>query len=514
MNKGKICISVCAETADKLIEQINRADKLADVIEIRFDCLNESEFNILDAKKSEEILKKILVGNSVRNKIILTFRPKEQGGRRKLSIQERYNFWNSCYATWGADLERELYDGSWCWLYEVKIYSHHDFNGVPDNLEEIFQEIKGADLVDVIKIAAQTADITDTIPIWKLLKRAKLENKEIIPIAMGESGKWTRILGLAHGAFMTYAALDAGSETAPGQVTARDLTEVYRVKELDEHAKVYGVLGGDTSYSMSPFLHNAAFKFHKLNSVFVPLQTQNLDEFIKRMVKPETREIELNFQGFSVTNPHKQNIIKHLDFVDETARKIGAVNTVKIADGKLYGYNTDAQGFIEPLQNSYGDLNGAKVAILGAGGAARACIYALKQQNAIVTIFARNPEKAEGLAKEFQIEIKPLTTHHSPLTTDFDSYDILVNATPLGTKGEFETQTTAIAEQFDGIKLAYDLVYNPFQTKFMQESAKVHVPVIGGLAMLAAQAAAQQKIWTDLDAPIKEMSRAVLQRLN
>ncbi len=505
MNKGKICISVCAETADELVSLIKRAEGLADVIEIRFDCL-----------ESVQIPKAISMAVSSKT-LLLTYRPRNQGGKIDLTVAERDVFWqtfvNGVFHKKKVmiDLEIDLrtrFAGS----DFKKIISFHDFTDIPDDLDEIYIRLSATG--ETVKIAVQIKDITDTIPIWKLLERAASENKEIIPIAMGEAGKWTRILGLAHGALMTYAALDAGGETAPGQVTARDLTEVYRVKELDRNTKVYGILGGATSYSMSPFLHNAAFKFHKLNSVFVPLQTLNLDEFIRRMVRSETREIELNFHGFSVTNPHKQNIIKHLDLIDDTAQKIGAVNTVKIADGKLCGYNTDAQGFIEPLINSYGDLNGAKVAVLGAGGAARACIYALKQHGASVTVFARNFEKAKNLAEEFQIEIKDLPANQSSIPEiSFNSYDILVNATPLGTKGELEDQTPAIAAQFDGIKLAYDLVYNPFQTKFMQECAKVHVPVIGGLAMLAAQAAAQQKIWTGLDAPIKEMSRAVLQRL-
>ena len=215
----------------------------------------------------------------------------------------------------------------------------------PINVEEIYERIKSIDLVDIIKIAVQTNDITDTIPIWKLLEKWKSEKEiiknkrlkeydelnkklkkvnysipppksflQIIPIAMGESGKWTRILGLAHGAFMTYAALDDGKETAPGQVSAKDLIEVYRAKELDENTEVYGIIGGNTAYSLSPYIHNAAFKFHNLNAVFVPLQTHDLDEFIRRMVKPETREIDLNFKGFAVTIPHKQSIIKHLEF--------------------------------------------------------------------------------------------------------------------------------------------------------------------------------------------------------
>jgi shikimate dehydrogenase len=230
------------------------------------------------------------------------------------------------------------------------------------------------------------------------------------------------------------------------------------------------------------------------------------------MVKPETREIELNFRGFSVTIPHKQAIIKHLDVLDETARKIGAVNTIKIVDGKLYGYNTDARGFIEPLLNSYGDLTDAKIAVLGAGGAARACVYALKQNDAKVTIFARNVDKAQSFADEFETELKELITDRlSPV--DYKDFDILVNTTPLGMKNKAEGETPATAEQLKGLHLVYDLVYIPFQTALMTEADTAEVPKIGGLAMLIAQAMKQQEIWTGLGAPMREMSQAALERL-
>lgn len=499
---GKICVSVCAETADEVIEQIKRAANLADVVEIRFDCLNKSEIDSFYAKLGRQW--------QINDKIplITTFRTKEQGGFRRITEEERDFFWNSGNEIGWADCEEDIIEDSWSWLWDARICSFHDFAGVPENLKAIYQRLKATD-ADAVKIAVQTNDISDAIPIWKLLERAKSENKKIIPIAMGESGKWTRILGLAHGAFMTYASLDNGNQTAPGQVSAHDLTEVYRVKKLDEDTEVYGILGGNTSVSMSPYIHNAAFKFHHLNAVFVPLQAQNLDEFMRRMVKPETREIDLNFRGFAVTIPHKQRIVKHLDFVDETARKIGAVNTLKIdKDGKLYGFNTDAAGFIEPLKNSYGDLRNARIAILGAGGAARACVYALKMEGAQVTVFARNLEKAKSLTEDFEVELRELAA------TVYKDFDILVNTTPLGMKGKVETETPAIAAQLAGLNLVYDLIYTPFQTRLLSEADKAGVPKIGGLAMLIAQAAAQQKIWTNLDAPIKEMSAAAFQRLS
>jgi 3-dehydroquinate dehydratase / shikimate dehydrogenase len=494
---SKICVSVCAKTAVDLIEQTKRAEEFADVIEIRFDCLDDEEIiKVLESKGSKKLDE------------IVTYRPKEQGGQKPLSSEDRANFWNgeifkkSFFGLISttpfcdfADLELDILEKNLTFSRFQTICSYHDFVSSPENISEIYERILNTDS-EIIKIAVQANDITDTIPIWKLLKRAKSENKEFIPIAMGEAGKWTRILGLAHGAFMTYASLDSGSETAPGQISAKDLHEVYRVKELDKDTEVYGILGSNTSVSMSPYMHNAAFKFHGLNSVFVPLQVIDLDEFIRRMVKPETREIELNFCGFSVTMPHKQCIIKHLDFIDETAKAIGAVNTVKIIDGKLHGFNTDAKGFIDPLLNSYGDLKDANVAVFGAGGASKACVYALEKEGAKVTIFGRS-EMENG---KWKME-------------NLGRFDIVVNATPIGMKGKFEGETLVVAEQIENVKLVYDLVYNPFQTQLMNEADKAHVPKIGGIAMLIAQAMEQQKIWTGKGAPMKEMSREILARL-
>ena len=508
MNNGKICVSVCAETAAELIENIKRAEEFADVIELRFDCLNVNEFDCLNLDKLNSFLNKIFNDQSFRKPLITTFRTKEQGGKREIMDKERENFWNMGFDYGWADLEEDIIEDSFSWLWEKRICSYHDFKSIPENLDKIYWRLK-ATYADIVKIAVQADEITNSIPIWKLLQRAKTENKQIIPIAMGEAGKWTRILGLAHGAFMTYAALNAGKETASGQITAKDLIETYRVKELDEQTEIYGIVGNPVSHSLSPFMHNAAFKFHKLNAVYIPFEVINLDEFIEKFIRPETREIELNFKGFSVTIPHKRAIIKHLDNIDETAKAIGAVNTVKIVDGKLYGYNTDANGFIEPLKTAYGDLQNAKVAVLGNGGAARAAIFALKKEGAEIIVFARNIEKAKDLAKEFKVGLKELSPQHSALST----FDIVVNATPLGAKGELETETPATAEQIKNVHLAYDLVYNPFETRFLREAKSAGVPTIGGLAMLVAQGAEQFKIWTGKDAPVKEMSRIALRKL-
>ena len=520
MNNGKICVSVCAEKANEFIEKIERAAKIADVVELRFDCLEN-----LEPENLWKELKRIR--NSYPVKLLATRRPKEQGGKRILDLDERLDFWRNShvdeFVDW-ADIELDIkkhdlvsYLNA---IYQRIVYSAHDFSGVPGDLESLYKNlaVKTANKnlqkpSDVVKIAIQSNDVTDGLALMKLLERAKVENRELIGIAMGESGVWTRILGLSRGAFMTFTALDEASATAPGQLTAREMIDVYRVKELDENTGIYGLVGGSTAYSVSPEMHNAAFKFHNLNAVYVPFAVKNLAEFVRRMVHPLTREIDWNFQGFSVTIPHKIEIMKHLDFIDETARKIGAVNTVKIEGDKLLGFNTDAQGFIEPLKNFYGDLTEAKVAVFGAGGAARACVYALRKEDANVTIFARNAEKAKDLATDFGVEIEEFRGAQSA-KSDYGDFQIVVNATPLGMKkGGMKMETPATAEQLAGVKAVYDLVYNPFTTRLMREAETVFVPTIGGLAMLVAQAAAQQKIWNGMDAPVKEMSRAALRKL-
>ena len=501
MNNGKICVSVCAETADIFIDKIKQAAKYADVIELRFDCVNENE---LDAVVTH------IAGLAVSKPLLATFRSPEQGGNRQLTVEQRKDFWKNLPPSFrAADLEENLVDIQTA--AENLILSFHDFDGVPNDLTDIYKRLAAQD--GIIKIAVQTNDITDAIPLWKLLEIAKSDDRQLIPIAMGEAGKWTRILGLANGSPLTYASLESGSETAPGQISAKDLVELYRAKTLDEKTAVYGIIGGNTSYSMSPYIHNAAFAAKGLNNAFVPLQTADLGEFMLRMVKPETREIELNFAGFSVTAPHKQAIIRHLDETDDSAKAIAAVNTVKIVDGKLFGFNTDAEGFIQPLKSAYGSVRDARVAVVGAGGAARACVYALRKEGADVTIFARDTQKADDLAKEFKAALKSLSEIQKP-EANFSGFDILVNTTPLGTKGISETESVATADQLNGINLVYDIVYNPAETLLLREAKNAGAQTINGIEMLIGQAIKQFEIWTGMDAPKDAMRQAVWLKAN
>lgn len=499
MNNGKICISVCAKTADEVMELVRDAEPLADVIEVRFDCVESSE--------SEKTISAL----NLQKPVLFTYRPACQGGSAADDMMPRIMFWMGAIGKSPLEADKMWIDNeldfgeAMQWAPETNVIrSFHDFNGVPNKLDSIYEQLSSS---GIAKIAVTAKTITDSIPLWNLLDPTS--DKSFIPIAMGEAGKWTRILGLAHGAFMTYASLDSGTETAPGQISAVDLIDVFRVKEIDRETQVYGVLAGDTSYSISPWIHNAGFKAAGMNRVFVPLQVEDIDEFFRRMVKKETREVDLNFAGFSVTNPHKQSIMPWLDEIDGTAAKIGAVNTVKIEDGKFFGYNTDAPGFIAPLKEHFGDLKNVRVSVFGAGGAARACIYALIAEGADVSLFARDTNKASALGDTFNIPV-----HEMPSDTRPINADILVNTTPLGTKGDVQDKTIVGAEQLKDVKLVYDLVYNPTETRLIHEATSARVPAIGGLEMLIAQGAKQFEIWTDEPAPLDAMTDAVKKKLN
>ena len=177
------------------------------------------------------------------------------------------------------------------------------------------------------------------------------------------------------------------------------------------------------------------------------------------------------------------------------------------AGDALHGYNTDAQGLIKPLVQEIGDLAKAHCAVIGAGGAACAALWGLKQAGAKTTLFARNATKAQARAEQFDASWKTLED------ASFAGFDVVVNATPLGTARHFVDQTPATAQQLRGARLAYDLVYNPTDTRFLREAREAGSKTLGGLAMLVGQAAEQFRLWTGDTAPEEVMREAARQGL-
>jgi 3-dehydroquinate dehydratase/shikimate dehydrogenase len=508
--KAKICVPVCVGRADELARAVKRAVEVADIVELRIDCLDPTE--VVAALKEAASLH-----NSAPVPFIVTFRPAEQGGRRPLTEAERIDFWLQ-QGQLGvpqnfpdfADVELELLESDNI-RQKVSskrlICSHHDFVGVPGDLENIYSRM-AATPAPILKIAVQADDAVDCIPILKLLDRAQRDGRELIAIAMGQAGLMTRILGPSRGSFLTYGSLDDVAATAPGQVTARELRGVYRIDSIDRATQIMGVMGRPVSHSISPHIHNAAFAQAYINAVFIPFEVHDVDGFIRRMVRESSREIEWKLRGLAVTAPHKSSVMKHLDSIERGAKEIGAVNTIVCQDGELHGYNTDAAGFMNPLKSRFGSLEGLRCAVIGAGGAARAVVWALRRERAIVTLFCREPAKAKEIRDQFEVSCRPLAG------AAYSGFDIVVNATPLGTRGELETETPLTAEQLRGVRLAYDLVYNPLETRFLREAREAGCETIGGLEMLIGQAAEQFRLWTGRGPDVESMRDAAKRALN
>jgi len=228
--------------------------------------------------------------------------------------------------------------------------------------------------------------------------------------------------------------------------------------------------------------------------VMLPLKVRALNDLLTLM-------LELPVSGVAVTMPLKQQILPHLANMDPLTGKIGACNTVRAgADGKLYGFNTDVQGVIRPLEKRL-RLKGARIAVLGAGGAARAAVFGLVDQGAEVFIINRTHEHAVALARA----AKAKTLKHEQLAKQH--FDVLINSTPCGMAGN--KQELPLKENELNVGLVFDMVYNPLETPLLKLAASRRIPIIGGIEMFIQQGARQFEIWTGKPAPEADMRRAV-----
>jgi len=507
-NPVKICVPICVSRASEIAGAMQQATDIGDLIELRLDYLQQTERDAVMGLLPEYL-------NRADRSIILTLRSPDQGGQTSIDDEARRNFWRSladlptnCFTDLELDLVNDFArsDQTTALDWQRVICSHHDFKGVPADLEELSERM-AATPAGIIKIAVQANDATDCIPVFRLLDRARRARREMIAIAMGPAGIMTRLLGPSRGSFLTYGSLDDASANAPGQLTAKEMREIYGIDRIDRETEILGIIGQPVSQSLSPHIHNAAFEAAGLNAVYIPFEVGDANEFMRRMVQPRLREIDWNLRGLSVTAPHKLTVMNRLDWIERSAKEMHAVNTIVARDDELHGYNTDALGFVTPLRGKLGSLPHARCAIIGAGGAARAALWALNSEGAQVSLFARDPALAEFFARQFNVECKSIAD------ANFNGFDVVINATPLGACGERENQTPATAEQLRGVRLAYDLVYNPLETRFLREARAAECETLSGLEMLIAQAVEQFKLWTGREPDAEVMRAAALRKL-
>jgi shikimate dehydrogenase len=272
-----------------------------------------------------------------------------------------------------------------------------------------------------------------------------------------------------------------------------------------------GLIGYPLGHSLSPKIHAAALTACDLQGEYslFPIAPDDMHGLKNLLARVRSSEIH----GLNVTIPHKQNVIPLLDELTSTAQAIGAVNTISMRDGKLVGDNTDAPGFLKDLGGLIGSRHDRKVArqtsevskalVLGAGGSARAVVYALVHDDWDVALSARRPEQAQQLAATYHLPITNLTDLR-PLT-----FDLLINTTPLGMTPNVDTSPWPENLPFPKDAAVYDLVYNPRETKFVRDARAAGLSATTGLGMLIEQAALAFEIWTGRKPPRTVLFEAV-----
>ncbi|EHP87092.1 shikimate dehydrogenase [Methanotorris formicicus] len=279
---------------------------------------------------------------------------------------------------------------------------------------------------------------------------------------------------------------------------------------INAKTKLIGLLGHPVEHSFSPIMHNAAFRDKNLNYVYLAFDV--LPENLRYVIDGAKA---MGIVGFNVTIPHKIEIMEYLDEIDENAKLIGAVNTIKIENNKAIGYNTDGLGARMALEEEIGKVVDKSIIIYGAGGAARAVAFELAKNNNII-IANRTIEKAKSLAEEVREKLNKTEEEvkYSGLDASLDEIDIIINATPIGMYPNVDVEPIVKAEEMHNDMVVMDLIYNPLETVLLKEAKKVGAKTINGLGMLIYQGAIAFEIWTNEKPSIEVMKDAIINHLN
>ena len=479
MSKPLLCVTVTGATTAEL-RQKRDAVTDADLIELRLDTV------------SDPSVAGALAGR--RRPVIVTCRPPWEGGGFKGSEDERKQILAEALS-----LGAEYVDIEWRARFDDLIaqaggrrivLSAHDFLGVPIDLTARVHAMRSTG-AEVIKIAATLSSLSDCIPLLDLGAQSGRQSGLAL-IGMGPYGLTTRVLAARFGSIWTYA----GALKEIGQLSAHTLLKDYHFRSVTDTTEIYGVAGGSVRHSVSPAMHNAAFRAARVDAVYLPLPATSATDFA-------TFGRAIGISGASVTIPLKVALFDQVDEVYSVARRIVAINTIRVIDGRWIGGNTDASGFLEPLQERLA-LKGLRASVLGAGGAARAVTVALASSGCSVTLHARSRPQAEETAMLTSVAL-------GPWPPDPGSWDLLINCTPVGMYPHVE-ETPIPAEHLTG-RYVYDLVYNPSITRLLRDASTRGCETIGGLEMLVAQAREQFQWWVGTKPPAGVMREAALKRL-
>ena len=359
------------------------------------------------------------------------------------------------------------------------ILSFHDFRATR-NLDETLEKMLKIP-ADFYKIVGTATTLADNVAMMKFLQ-AQSGKYALVGLCMGEQGVISRVLGVRAGSVFTFGAVNEDLKTAPGQISARDLRNIYRIDQVDAATRIYGVAGDPVEHSLSPIIMNAALRRENVNAVYLPLHAKTMKDLMQCVSG-------IPLHGMSITMPYKQSILTHLDNTDAHTTKVGACNTVvRGQEGKLYGFNTDVAGVLRPLEQRI-TIDKAKVLVLG-----------LKERGAEVWVLNRTSAKGQKLARQAKA--------HSIKRADLRkvAFDVIINATPVGMGN---TRDCPLKDQEIQARVVFDMVYDPVETHLLQVARAKGIAVIPGIEMFVQQAARQFEIWTGKPAPAADMLHAV-----
>jgi 3-dehydroquinate dehydratase / shikimate dehydrogenase len=479
VSKPLLCVTVTGATTAEL-RQRRDAVPDADLIELRLDTV------------ADPSVAGALAGR--RRPVIVTCRPQWEGGAFTGSEEERKKILADALS-----LGAEYVDIEWRARFEDLVaqaggrrivLSAHDYLGVPIDLTARVHAMRSTG-AEVIKIAATLTSLSDCLPLLDLGAQSGRQSGLAL-IGMGPYGLATRVLAGRFGSIWSYA----GSLKEIGQLSAQTLLKDYHFRSVTDTTEVYGVAGGSVLHSVSPAMHNAAFRAARVDAVYLPLPAVSAADFA-------SFGRAIGISGASVTIPLKVSLFDQVDEVYSVARRIGAINTIRVENGRWIGGNTDASGFLEPLREKV-ELPGLRASVLGAGGAARAVLVALASSGCAVTLHARNRRQAEETGMVTSVTL-------GPWPPEPGSWDLLINCTPIGMYPAVDDSPLA-AEQLTG-RYVYDLVYNPSITRLLRDAASRGCETIGGLEMLVAQAREQFQWWVGTRPQAGVMREAALKRL-
>jgi 3-dehydroquinate dehydratase / shikimate dehydrogenase len=488
----RVCVAVTGSDPNEMGERAEALARDNSLLEFRLDYLSKPGLALPRIKRFLESHHGTIA--------IATCRRVASGGKFRGSVASQLDILNKAASAGCQLVDIEVQTATKCKPEQLQklrtraglILSQHDFRATK-KLDETLEKML-AFPADFYKLVGTATALADNVTMIKFLSR-KGDLHSLVGMCMGEQGTISRVLGVRAGSVFTFASASAGQETAAGQITAQELRSVYRIDQVDVATRVYGVVGDPIVHSLSPAIMNAAFRRENVNAVYLPLHAKALKDLL-------TCVKEIPIHGLSVTMPYKEAILPHLDNTDSHTTKIGACNTVvRAQDGKLYGFNTDTAGIVRPLERRLNTLEGARILVLGAGGAARAAVFGLKERGCEVYILNRSLAAAKKLAHQARARIMKRPDLKKL------AFDVIINATPVGMGNSRETP---LQDKEINARYVFDMVYDPAETRLLKLAKERGAQIIPGIEMFVHQAARQFEIWTGKPAPFDEMLRVVL----